>query len=304
MAEDRVRTRVDGTTRTVGIIGWPVTESLSPVVHNTAFIALGMDWVYLPLPVPPGRLPEALEGLEALGFAGANVTMPHKTETAELMAELSEDAARLQAVNTIVATPTGLHGHNTDAPGFERFLERDAGFDPRGEAALIYGAGGAARACALALARGGAGSLAIAVRDPSRAEGVLRTLEGFATHVTVVAFEEADKVEAALVVNATPLGAAGELLPLPPLDPRTLVVDLLYRPGVTPMQVAARNGGAAAFGGLGLLLHQAALSFELWTGQSPPMTVMSDAALAELAEPTPVAGQVTGPGDLTFRPSP
>lgn len=288
MAEDRVRTRVDGTTRSVGIIGWPVSESLSPVIHNTAFIALGMDWVYVPLPVPPGALADALAGLPALGFAGANVTMPHKTETAELIADLSEDAERLQAVNTIVVGPAGLSGHNTDAPGFERFLRRDAGFDPAGGSALIFGSGGAARACALALARMGLATLSVAVRDPARAEGVQRTLEGLRTRVRAVRFDDASTVDADVVVNATPLGAQGESLPLPALRPDMLVVDLLYRPGVTPMQTAARASGATAFGGLGLLLHQAALSFELWTGQPPPMAVMSAAALAELAEPTPI----------------
>lgn len=282
-----MRTRVGGTTRTVGIIGWPVSGSLSPQIHNAAFDALGLDWAYVLLPVPPGGLPEALAGLAALGLSGANVTMPHKTEAAEIIDELSADAARLRAVNTIVVDAAGLHGHNTDATGFDRFLRRDAGFDPGGASAVIYGAGGAARACALALARAGLATLTVAARDPSRAEGLLLTLEGLATDVSVISFDEATRIEASLVVNATPLGASGESLPLPPLVPGTLVVDLLYRPAITPLQAAARAAGAAAFGGLGLLLHQAALSFELWTGRPAPVSVMSAAATAELNEPTP-----------------
>lgn len=278
-----MRTRVGGSTRVVGVIGWPVEHSLSPVIHNTAFIALAMDWVYVPMAVPPGSVPAALEGLSALGMVGANVTMPHKTEVAELIEDLSEDARRLRAVNTVVLGPDGPAGHNTDAPGFDRFLRRDAGFDPEGRSALIFGAGGAARACALALARAGLARLTVALRDPERAAQVRTTLDGLPTQVEVVEFLRAASTEADLVVNATPLGLHGEELPIPAVGPQSLVVDLLYRPTTTPMQVRAREAGAAAFGGLGLLLHQAALSFELWTGREPPLEAMSAAALAELA---------------------
>ncbi len=286
VGEDRVRTGVGGATRVVGIVGWPVAGSLSPTIHNAAFAHLGLDWVYVPLPVPPGRLAAALEGLVALGLAGANVTMPHKTEAAALCASLSEDAQRLQAVNTLVVGEGELSGHNTDAPGFARFLRADVGFDPRGRTALLYGAGGAARACALALARLGLARLLVAAREPSRAAPLVGLLEGFETEVRVGPFDAAAEAGAppvSLVVNATPLGAGGERLPLPPLRPGMLVVDLLYLPRVTPLQAEARAAGAAAFGGLGLLLHQAALSFELWTGRPAPLPAMSAAALAALS---------------------
>ncbi|MFB3737968.1 MAG: shikimate dehydrogenase [Candidatus Velamenicoccus archaeovorus] len=276
--------RVSGATRAVGVIAWPAAHSLSPVIHNAAFAALGLDWVYLPLPVPPGSLPAALEGLVALGFAGANVTMPHKTEAAERIGTLSEDARRLRAVNTIVVGPGGLEGHNTDAPGFARFLDRDAGFDPAGRTALVYGAGGAARACALALARGGLAELVVAVRDPARGAALEAALEAEACRIRVVPVGGAPGVGADLLINATPAGAEGDPLPLPPLGPGTLVVDLRYRPAVTPLLQTAKAAGAPAFGGLGLLLHQAALSFQLWTGTEPSMAVMSAAAMAELAE--------------------
>jgi shikimate dehydrogenase len=277
--------RVRGTTRTVGIIGWPVEGSLSPIIHNAAFAALELDWTYIPLPVSPGELEPALAGLVAMGFSGANVTMPHKTAAAGLVGELSEDAERLQAVNTLVVTTAGLVGHNTDAPGFDRFLRRDAGFEPQGKTALLLGAGGAARACALALARAGTSALTVAARDLDRAAPLRAMLEGSSTALRVVPFQEAAAVEADLVVNATPVGDRGESLPLPRLHPGMLVVDLLYRPGATPMQASAKAAGVPAFGGLGLLLHQAALSFELWTGREPPLSVMSAAALAELSEP-------------------
>lgn len=277
--------RLTGRTGIVGIIGWPVEHSLSPVIHNTAFAAMEMDRVYVPFPVPPGQLAAALDGLRALGIEGANVTMPHKTEAAELMDDRSEDVGRLRALNTIVVGEDGsLRGHNTDAPGFDRFLRRDAGFDPRGRRAILFGAGGAARACALALARAGLGELRVAVRDPDRTDPLRDVLADEDLALEVIAFDRAEGVETDLVINATPLGAHGETPPVPSLGPDVVVVDLLYRPAVTPLQTLARSAGAAAFGGLGLLLHQAALSFELWTGREPPIDLMSAAALAELAD--------------------
>jgi shikimate dehydrogenase len=282
--EPAVPHRVSATTRIVGVIGWPVEHSLSPVIHNAAFAALALDWVYVALPVHPERLQPALAGLGSLGFAGANVTMPHKTSVADLIDDLSDDARRLRAVNTIICDGELPRGENTDAPGFDRFLRRDAAFDPAGRSVLIFGAGGAARACALALARGGAASLTVAAREPARVSDLAAAVEGLGTTVRAIAFDDAAGIGAELVVNATPLGAREELLPIPPVGPDVLVVDLLYQPVVTPLQTAARAGGALVFGGIGLLLHQAALSFELWTGQQPPLEVMSAAALAALAD--------------------
>jgi shikimate dehydrogenase len=282
MSDPRARAR--GTTRVVGVLGWPIARSLSPTIHNAAFAALDLDWIYVALPVPPDHVAAALEGLFALGFAGANVTMPHKTEVAELLEDRSEDAERLHAVNTLVVGPEGVTGHNTDAPGFDRFVRRDAGFEPAGRRALLFGAGGAARACALALARGGLSHLTVALRDPDRAAPLRRSAEGFATEIAVVPFARAAETPADLIVNATPLGSRGEELPLPKLGPGVLAVDLLYRPRETPLQVAVKAAGGTAFGGLGLLLEQAALSFEMWTSQPAPLDVMSAAALAELTD--------------------
>jgi shikimate dehydrogenase len=276
-------TRIHGGTRTVGIIGWPVSHSLSPAIHNAAFAALDLDWTYVPLPVVPGEARAAVSGLRTLGFAGANVTMPHKSEVAEVMDTLTDDARRLHAVNTVAVGEDRLAGHNTDTPGFDRFLRRDAGFDPANRTALIFGAGGAARACALALARAASSRITVVARDPATTTDLRRALDGFSTELVVTTFDD-EPDPADLVVNATPLGADGEQLPLPPVDDETLVVDLLYHPAVTPMQVTAREHGAIVFGGLGLLLHQAALSFELWTGHPAPLEVMSAAAVAAIAE--------------------
>jgi shikimate dehydrogenase len=279
--------RIGGGTHVVGIIGWPVSHSLSPAIHNAGFAAAGLDWVYLPLPVRPEWLQPALIGLVPLGFAGANVTMPHKTEAAELIQHRSEDATLLRAVNTIAVRGGELEGHNTDVAGFDRFLRRDAGFDPAGRSALVYGAGGAARACALALARAGVAGLTVAARDEARAAPLVKMVEALEVPVTVIRPGDTGELTPDLVVNATPVGGrdAEHVLPsLPHLGSGVLVIDLLYDPPSTDLQRRAREAGATAFGGLGHLLEQAALSFELWTGQPAPLEVMSAAALASLAD--------------------
>ena len=278
--------RIGGTTRIAGVIGWPVDHSLSPAIHNAGFAAAELDWVYVPLAVPPDRLAPAIRGLAALGFAGVNVTMPHKTEAAELIDDLSEDARLLRAVNTIVVRGDDLEGHNTDAPGFTRFLERDAGFDPAGKTALVFGAGGAARACALALARAGLERLTVVARNEARTGGIRLIAVNQGLPVDVIGPDGAGGRRYDLVVNATPVGRdpEPEHVALPDLGDGVVVVDLLYDPPVTRLQVRAKEAGATAFGGLGHLLEQAALSFELWTGTPAPLEVMSAAAVAVLAD--------------------
>jgi len=275
---------ITGTTRVVGVIGWPVHHSLSPVIHNAAFAALGLDLVYVPMPVALERVAEAVAGLRALGVAGANVTMPHKEAVADVVDERTPDAGLLRAVNTVVVQSEALVGHNTDAPGFERFLLDDLGVDAGGRRALVFGAGGAARACVLTLARMGAASVSVVVRSPERAEPARMLAEDVGARFEVLAFDAVEDAEADILVNATPLGARGEELPLPRLGATTVGVDLLYRPTTTPLQRRIHDAGGSASGGLGLLLHQAGLSFELWTGQPAPLPVMSAAALAALAD--------------------
>lgn len=279
--------RVAGGTHVVGIIGWPVDHSLSPAIHNAAFAAGGLDWTYVPLPVPPHRLADALAGLPALGLRGANVTMPHKSEAADLIPHLSEDARILRAVNTIVVAGEELEGHNTDVGGFDRFLRRDAGFDPAGRSALIYGAGGAARACTLALGRGGLARLTVVARNEATTGGLrdIATKLGIATEVIPPKDTAGRRFD--LVVNATPVGSPGSEAVhagLPSFGADVLVVDLLYDPPTTDLQRRAKEAGAAVFGGLGHLLEQASLSSELWTGTPASLEVMSAAALAALAE--------------------
>lgn len=267
-----------GASRFVGILGWPLDHTLSPVVHNVAFRRTSLDWTYLSWPVEPALLGDAVRGLRALGAAGANVTMPHKEAVIAHLDELSGDAREVGAVNTIQRLGPRLVGHNTDVDGFAEFLSGDAGYDPRGRSALVLGAGGAARAVVKALDYLGAGDVVVAGRDSARAESVA-DLAGAAR---ASLWDEAPGLarEADLVVNATPLGMDGEhVLPHAAFREGQCVVDLIYAPPSTPLVDAARAAGAEAWGGLGMLVRQAAASFTIWTGQAAPLEAMSAAAV-------------------------
>ena len=271
-----------GTTRVAAVIGHPIRHSISPVIHNAAFRALDLDWVFTAFEVAPGRAAAAVDGARDLGLAGLSVTMPHKADAVRAVDRLTPAAELLGAVNTVVRNGSReLVGDNTDGQGFLEALVDDEGFDPTGRRCLVVGAGGAARAVVLALAGAGAAEVIVANRTPARAEEAAALAPDVARLGSTA---EADSVE--LIVNATPQGMAGDLsLPVPASDlgPGQLVVDLVYHPAVTPLVEAARERGAAVANGLGMLIHQAAHAFRLWTGEDPPLEVMSAAALADLA---------------------
>ena len=257
------------------MIGSPVARSLSPALHRAAFAAAGLDWAYLAFEVAPGRAPAAVDGMRALtGFDGLSVTHPHKLDVAEALERRSPTADALGAVNTVVRDPDGeLAGHNTDGGGFLRSLA-DTGFDSAGRSCLLVGAGGAARAVAWALAAAGAAEVVVVNRTPERA-AMLASLAGPAGRVGRA--EEAAGCD--LVVNATPLGMAGRTGDELPIDPShlhagQLVMDLVYDPAITPLLDAAEGRGAQAVNGLGMLVHQAALQFTLWTGEAAPLDAM------------------------------
>lgn len=256
------------------IIGWPVAQSLSPAIHNAAFAACGLDWTYVSIAVRPGSVEEGIGLLRTLGVEGANVTMPHKRDVIPFLDEIADTAAAVGAVNTIARDRNRLIGHNTDGDGFLRWL-RCEGFDPAGKRALILGAGGAARAVALALARAGA-----EVRVCARRTG--QAAEVAALDAAIAAADWGEPGEADLVVQSTP---ARDGLPLERLSfgPAVIAVDLIYPPPPTRFVEAARAAAARAFDGLGMLVQQAALSFELWTGRAAPLDVMDVAARAALA---------------------
>jgi len=254
---------LSGHTRLVGLIGDPVAESLSPRMQNAAFAARGLDWAYVPLPVRTPSLEEAVRGLVALGFAGANVTVPHKTAVLAFCDELDDVASRAGSVNTLVVRDGRVHGSSTD--GLAVAWAVSAGDD-----VLLLGAGGAAQAVATALVDAGVSSLAVAARRPEAAEGLVARLRTIAPDVVTDAGRPAGVT---VVVNATPVR---DEVPVSLGGVRT-VVDLAYRPDGRPTALveAARSGGSeTVVDGLEVLVRQGAASFERWTGIEAPVDVM------------------------------
>ena len=266
---------IDGRTRVAGIIGWPVEHSLSPAMHNAAFGALGLNWVYAAFPVEPARVPEAIRGLAAAGCAGLNVTIPHKGAVIECCSSVSDAVAAIGAANTLVPDGAGgFRADNTDATGFLRALDEQAPIDLSTKDVLLIGGGGAARALAFALRSRGA-RLRVANRTPARAAELGDTVPFVSQALDIVAGA------CVLVVNATSLGLHGDgvppELPMAGLGRDQVVADIVYRPGGTPWLAAAAARGARTVDGLGMLLHQGAAAFEQWTGETAPTEVMREA---------------------------
>jgi shikimate dehydrogenase len=273
----------------VGVMGEPVSHSLSPLLHNAAFDALGLDWVSVGFPVPAGAVRDALEGMRALRIAGVSVTMPHKEAAHDAVDDTTPVAKRLGAVNCVTLRGDRLVGDSTDGEGFLAALRRGVGFDPHGRRGLVVGAGGAARAVVVALADAGAAEVVVVNRTPARAERAA-ALAGPAGRVG----SREDVARADLVVQATPLGMADDagasdagaddaggaydqLLDPDRLHPGQVVVDLVYHPARTALLEAAAARGAVTANGLGMLVHQAALAVERWTGRAAPVEAMWEA---------------------------
>jgi shikimate dehydrogenase len=278
---------ISGDTRLVGIIGWPVSHSRSPAMHNAAFAALELNWAYVPLPVPPERVGDAVRGLRALGFAGANVTVPHKQAVMPYLDELTATATAVGAVNTIVVREDGsLLGDTTDGYGFLADLAaHGARSDGR---AVVIGAGGAARSVIFALAQAGA-EVSVAARNLNKAEALCRSViaalpwarasaRGFPNDLPAI-MQSAPRPD--LIVNATNLGLhEGDALPWHPgarFESGQVAYDVVYNRETEFLRLA-REQGARAIGGLGMLIHQGARAFELWTGVAAPVEVMRIAA--------------------------
>lgn len=272
-----------GETRLAAVIGWPVRHSLSPTIFNAAFAALKLDWAFLAFEVPPEKGIGAVDSMRALGLAGLSVTMPHKAAVAAAVDGLTPAAEALRAVNCVFWDGDRLVGDNTDGDGFIDALRKDPGVDPAGLRCVVAGAGGAGRAVVRALASAGASDVAVVNRSPDPARHAV-ALAG-----PVGRLGQADDIPGAdLVVNATPLGmgAGGADEPLP-IDPSLLrkdqvVADLIYHPPMTPLLRAARDAGAIAVNGVGMLIHQAAHALGRWAEVEPPLGVMTQATLAEL----------------------
>jgi len=274
---------IGATTKLAGIIGWPVSHSRSPRLHGTWLSRYGIDGAYVPLPVAPGQLAAALKGLVALGFRGANVTIPHKEEALKLADRATARALAIGAANTLIVQEDGtLLADNSDAPGFLAALKAGAPeFDPAARPAVVLGAGGAARAVIWALIDAGAPEVRLLNRTKARAEELA---QAFGPRVNVMAWHGPEALSGAgLLVNTTSLGMTGQpplTLDLAPLPGHALVYDIVYAPLETDLLAAARTRGLATVDGLAMLIGQAAVAFAHFFSAAPPRE--RDAELREL----------------------
>jgi shikimate dehydrogenase len=271
------------------LLGQPVAHSLSPALHNAAFAALGIDAHYEARLVAPDDLASVVAALKAPDCLGANVTAPHKRAVMEHLDEVSPEACALGAVNTIVNEGGRLSGSNTDATGLARWM-RLAGIDPLGKRALVLGAGGAARASVWTLADLGAASILVLNRTVERGQDLVTSMRHRLPHADLMWGNLDEAAEPArapwpVVVNATSLGHQGSAPAVHPscYSPDSVAIELAYNPPETVFMVAAQHAGARTENGLGMLLHQAALAFERWTGQVPPMAVYEQAVKQTVA---------------------
>jgi len=272
---------IDGQTKPLAIIGNPLGHSLSPLMHNYLFEALGLNNIYLPLEVKEEDcLESAIGGLWSLGFIGANVTIPYKEKVMDYLVEISEEAALTGAVNTLVRSAGGFKGYNTDGQGFLQALLAEKGWEPRGKKVVLLGAGGSARAVGISLALKGASRLTIVNRTWPKAQVLTeRIASEIGIKVQAMTWDDGDLKEAVtaadIIINTTPLGMKPDLEGIPPLNQDwlgagQLVADLIYNPLTTKFLEKAAGQGCDTMNGLGMLIHQGILAFELWTGKKPP----------------------------------
>ncbi|MDA8098602.1 MAG: shikimate dehydrogenase [Nitrospiraceae bacterium] len=279
---------ISGKTSLYGIFGHPVEHTFSPGMHNAAFASLNMDARYVAFSVKPELLAQAVKAIVPLGLRGLNVTVPHKERVIAHLDELADDARMIGAVNTIEVRQGKLIGHNTDGRGFLRSLRDEAGVRPQGKTFLLVGAGGAARAVAFTLALNGASAILLHDMDAKKARKLARDVET-KTGARSSAIDAGDLGLAAAgancIINATPLG-------LRPTDPMPfdagmikrshLIGDLVYNPPLTGLLKAARARGARILPGIGMLLFQGVIAFEIWTGKKAPVAVMKKALVQQM----------------------
>jgi len=268
---------IDGATKVVGIIGWPVEHSLSPPMQNAAYAEMGVNWRYLPFPVRPGEAGAAVQGVRALGLAGANVTIPHKEAVIPFLDEMTPAARAVGAVNTIIVDDLRLLGDNTDVLGFLGALDLAGVTLDEHTQALVLGAGGAARAAAYGLLERGV-EVVIHARTRRRAERLVADMRQ-AVSGSRLSIADVLPTDPTLIVNCTPVGMwpHEDGSPLPagyPLRPGVAVMDMVYRPLETRLLQQAKAAGALAIDGLEMLIQGGAASSERWTGKKPPLDVM------------------------------
>jgi len=274
-------------THTYGLIGYPISHSLSPLMHNAAFKALGIDAEYKLFPLKEDEIENFLKSLKANNIHGINVTVPYKEKVIPFLDKISRQARLIGAVNTIKLTPDGLEGFNTDGSGFLMHLE-DFEFDAAGKSIAILGAGGASRAIGVYLARAKPKKLSIFDVDKVKLNALVNHLKASFKDVKIIpagSIEELKIKNCSLLVNATPIGMKENdpcLIDAKLLHKHMLVYDLIYNPAETKLLKLARKKGARTSNGLGMLLHQGMLAFEIWTGKEAPAEIMKDALLGGL----------------------
>ena len=271
----------------LGIFGWPVAHSKSPEMHESAARALGLELRYERFEVAPGDLPEAVRREHDAAIDGYNLTVPHKEAIMALLDEVAPVAQAIGAVNTVVRTDGRYVGHNTDAPGFVRSLD-EAGVDLADARVVVVGAGGAARAAVVGLADAGAEEVTVLSRRTEQGEALRSSLGAqVACKLEAAPLSEASRCfqTATLLVQATSATlesnpgalAFAASLPIDALPADAAVVDMVYKPLKTTVLARAEERGLTIIDGLGMLLHQGAIAFEMWTGREPPLDVMRSA---------------------------
>lgn len=277
---------LSGHTQPFAVLGHPIGHTLSPVMHNAAFAAYGMDAIYLAFDVAPERLLSVLAGMRDMGFRGVNLTVPHKEVAFRGFDTMDAGARLLGAVNTVEFLPAGLKGHNTDGQGFLRAIAESFEMSVAGKTLFILGCGGAGRAVAITAAREGASRIFLADIDDARPRRLAAEIESAAPGVTVTAAGTnatawvKDAREANLLVQASPVGMKPEdRCPMPPeaFHAGQAAFDLVYNLPETCFTRLAAAGGARTANGLGMLLHQGAEAFTIWTGRPAPVEVMRKA---------------------------
>lgn len=285
---------IDGSTKLAGVVGWPLAHTLSPTIHNAAYDAMGLNWLYAPFAVPDETALIRFSSVaKVLPFVGFNVTMPYKGTMLALCDEVAALAELAGAVNTVHVVDGKLVGYNTDGRGLLESLSKEAQFDPKDKAVVLLGAGGGAGAALIAMILGGASKVSIVNRTLDKATALVRRAEGKArnTEVEAAALDSgaASLVTAAdLVINCTPVGMKpDDPSPVPAswLREGQLVADMVYRPTETELLRVAAAKGVKAIGGLGMLVGQGAIAIEIWleSQREAPRDVMRAAAEEALA---------------------
>lgn len=262
------------------VIGWPISQSLSPVIHNAAFRHHGDNWSYVAYPVEPGDASSAIAAMRSGGLQGLNVTMPHKDAVADLVDELDKSAESIHAVNTVVRMSDGrLRGYSTDGEGLLRAIRINANWDPAGKKICVLGAGGAARSAVDAFSRAGVASIFVVNRTAEKAVQAIGD-----SNVAVVG-SQSNIHECDIVFNATSVGMGTDesLVSAELLHEGQLVIDAVYHPLETRLLRDAKSRGATVLDGLWMLIHQACVAQVLWLGREPDYQVMRNAAVQELA---------------------